>query len=175
MDYTAHVSEVQSNALDATFFNTRLDAHDCIVAFGSQYTTVYRDILIVTEDQSSASRTPAVTSNVSTPDSVLNAFVAPVPLLCPPPSWICKHRCGETWCALNAVANRPFHFDRESLDIPVQYCLAHKVQEECTVQLSRTIMLIVIVCNACKLFCFFVCLGMGGVHPLGMSSSARVS
>ena len=159
-DYAAHISHVQSNAPNSSFFNTRLSPHDCVFEFGSQYTTVYQDVLVIvgTVDNSTG--------------SVLRAFISVVPEQCSPPGWMCDD-CGYSSCYLSTLGSNPWYIDysysfpSESSGAEVKYCLAHKVPEKCAVQFSRSIMIVVIVCNAAKLFCFLMCLRMDVIDPFG--------
>ena len=159
------------------YFDTNMTNNQCRDTFGQQYQSQHKDVLIIAD---------AAPKDTNT--SLLQASVAPAVSLTAIPAWMCDTY--HSWpCTLDSIKKSPawtvdFPQNQTDLDVlsadydsapvswaKVEYCLSHKIPEFCTVQFSRSIMLIVILCNLAKLAIFLICVRLKSFVPLSKSAS----
>lgn len=157
------------------YFDTNMTSNKCLETFGQQYQSQYKDVLII------AHAAPRDTNT-----SLLEPSVAPAVSTLALPAWMCDAR--SHWpCTLNSIKKSPewtVDYPQNQTDLDalsadygstpvmsakVDYCLSHKIPEFCTVQFSRSIMLIVILCNLAKFAMFLICVRLERFEPLSKS------
>jgi hypothetical protein len=137
----ARYSELQEKA---RYFE-RLENAECIGGYASSFQTSYRDLVLV--------------STRSQRNTSLLAYGRVYPAYEDSSLWICPQ--GER-CDPNKVNPTDWHIE----GYPVDYCLAEKVPEQCSVQFSFAIMQWIIAFNVLKLVAMLLVLFRYNVEQL---------
>ena len=137
--------------------------HDCIRLFGQDIVQTAAAVVLVTKEAPNPN------------SSFITGFAYDLPteggeyISRQPYGWMCnnavecdasKLASNETWHLLGNPANSPTGLSWEGPEYEVDHCLVREAKQSCTVELSVSLMVVVIVCNAIKLGCFVTCLRM---------------
>ncbi|KAI9876003.1 MAG: hypothetical protein M1830_007578 [Pleopsidium flavum] len=147
---------LQDNASNTTMFQN-LSTVDCITAYQNSLVVGRRNILAVTtnRDAGKAMNNTVVRVMSSSPTDVLWDI--------DPLAWICDDipgynssylfNTGLKLCDANLVIKSAstWKISNQKID----YCLSEKVSEECKLQFSLNLMIVVISCNVVKMLCLF--------------------
>lgn len=134
---------------------TKLEPYQCILNFGDGYSnSKYKAVLVV-----------STTRNAT--NSLLNHFEDSGP----PSSevagtWVCRDRIvgGADRCNVEEVASNAK--DWTVFGNRIEYCLGQKIDENCRLQFSLPVMVIVITCNVVKIICMVLVVLGDGSQPL---------
>ena len=157
----SNVSALQENATrgELKFYSNP----DCIRLFGQDIVQTAAAVIMITKE--------APNSN----NSFITGFTYELPtevgedINKQPYAWMCnnavecdasKLASNETWHLLGNLSNSLEDFPWEGPEYEVDHCLVREAKQSCTVELSVSLMVVVIVCNAIKLGCFVTCLRM---------------
>lgn len=138
----------------------RLEKDACISAYAQSFVSTWRNVLVVTTEPGGTNNTvydiQAVQYEVTTLSQV-------------PANWYCGQAVSQqTSCTLSAALAQAANWTMVSVNtttelpgigsVTVDYCLAEPVAAPCSVSISSSILIAVIVCNVIKIFCFAITL-----------------
>lgn len=154
MSNTTFLHLLQDNANNATVFQN-LSNVDCIKNYGNSLVVGRRNIIAVTT---------SVNAGRTRNDTVLSVTThspADIVRLKDTLGWICEdlpgyvdqHDYPPKFCDFNAALKSASTW--KTANQTIDYCLSERVSEQCKLQVSRTIMIVVICCNVVKMLCMF--------------------
>jgi hypothetical protein len=173
--------------LQATATNlTRLSSEDCLNAYAkSMYETNWRNVLVVTSLPSTNS------SLINVYDHLAAGSLSDLVWACDgnaqdvdhPKYGVCSssalHPTNAGWIISDlSSCPEPFRSTlgynildgsdscQDNIQAPIEYCLAQEFQPHCTVSISTTLLIVVIVCNVIKILCLGITLFARNFEPL---------
>ena len=169
-------STLQSNLSSLT----RLENDECIRTYGTDYTTNFLNLLVVSKHTLKSSPDPILAGyeyfsapssldggdafNVDQDESYLNH------------AWICS---GQPNCNIQSqirtASTWNITFGNDTQTARISHCLAQPVNAQCTVSVLPPVLAIVIVCNVLKAVCFTALLTKRNFIPLIILGDAIAS
>ena len=141
----------------------RLENRECMETFGTAYVTNYRIVLLVS-------------NAVNATDSILEFFWSSTHLNLESYRWMCRPKDPDNppaYCDLKGLMSNAADWQMTNPNgngyddvVNIDYCLAEPMTElPCSVGMSRTLLVVVIIFNIIKVACFIVALKFG-TYPL---------
>ena len=162
---TTEILEYFENNLHVVSNMSNLSASDCLGAYNTAFQSSYRHVALITNVTSNNTVLGVNIEQAEESGDPLNDWIAPP-----------YAHCGGVLDQVpNATAWNQLTSTQPSYCVRVNYCLAEPVEPACTVALSRTLLIIVIVCNVVKLLALAYTGHVSSFQPLTTIGDAIAS
>lgn len=149
-----NAAQTYEAAVSGRLLNLTVD--ECIRQYAVPFQTDSTAVVLVSPNNNQQATTNYYSGRANLGNNQVGCKVNPYAWVCGAPSLICDSSADPTYCptgvkGLNRNDWRPFN-------TPVSYCLVESTEENCMLQFTVPIAIIVIVCNLLKaVTLFFVC------------------
>ena len=179
-EYLTNYSDVAKSMLDSHRNQslTPLTVTACMKEYGKEFVSEYGNLLLIYDFKYEYNSLLIQGLNYGISTDVSNNIDTIAG------GWMCDNsQFGCDFAKLNATYWNPWH-DIDLgiqaqpqtsfvLDGKIEYCLAKKINSQCRLDVSRPIMVIVLICNVVKTICFLMTLLIGGsMYPLVTNGDA---